>query len=91
VTLAEQRTIEIKDLRSHLVRADREGRRVRSRLDSMQTGSPVQLRVIGVIAGVGQEHETALHRRFVAARSHGEWFHPVPELLAYIAENARPS
>lgn len=61
---------------------------VAGRLNSMQTGSPVQLRVIGVIPDVGQDRETELHQRFAESRSHGEWFEPTPELLAYIDENA---
>lgn len=61
---------------------------VTARLSGLQTGSPVELRVIGVIRGVDQTAEAGLHLRFAASRKHGEWFEPTPELLAYIAEHA---
>jgi hypothetical protein len=61
---------------------------VASRLSGLQTGSPVELHVIAVIRGVEQSTEAELHLRFAAARRHGEWFEPTPELLAYIAEHA---
>jgi len=31
-----------------------------------------------------REIESIMHARFAHARTHGEWFRPVPELLAYI-------
>ena len=34
----------------------------------------------------GAKLERKLHRRFAAARSHGEWFRPTRELLAYIGK-----
>jgi hypothetical protein len=61
---------------------------VAARLSGMQTGSPVELRVIGVIAGVDQSFEAELHERYASARRHGEWFEPTAELLDYIAEHA---
>jgi hypothetical protein len=54
------------------------------RLATLQTGSPVPLRLIGTRPG-GLEEEKDFHRRFASARAHGEWFQPVPELLAVIA------
>lgn len=53
------------------------------RLADLQTGSPVPLRVLGTTPGAVVE-EKNLHRRFAAHRVHGEWFRPVPELLALI-------
>lgn len=61
---------------------------VAARLSGMQTGSPVKLRVIGVIPDARSTVEAELHERFATARRHGEWFEPTPELLAYIAEHA---
>jgi DNA-binding XRE family transcriptional regulator len=60
------------------------------RTEGFQVGSPVALRLIGVIEGAGTS-ERELHRRFAAAHAHGEWFHATPELLAYVAEHARPA
>lgn len=58
-----------------------------SRLECLQTGSPVRLRLLAVTPGsMVLEHE--LHRRFASARLHGEWFRPVPELLTFIKEIA---
>lgn len=58
---------------------------VPARIDRLQTGSPTPLRVLAVIPGAGRSVETALHHRFRAVRSHGEWFHPVVELTDFIA------
>jgi hypothetical protein len=54
----------------------------------LQTAAPSILRLLGTIPGIGSGGETRLHAQFAGARSHGEWFRPVPELLAYIAKNA---
>lgn len=56
------------------------------RLNTLQIGSPDVLRLLGVIRCPGEARgdEKALHRKFAAHRSHGEWFRPAPELMAYI-------
>lgn len=54
-----------------------------ARLVSLQIGSPVLLKLLGVIPGT-VEDEKNLHRRFAAHRVTGEWFRPVPELLALV-------
>ncbi len=54
------------------------------RLSTLQTGSPVPLRLLGTIPGT-MDDEKDLHRRFASARVVGEWFKPVSELLALIA------
>jgi hypothetical protein len=59
------------------------------RLAAIQHMSPVPLRLLGEIPGVGQAEETRLHARFADIREHGEWFRPAAELLAYIAEHAQ--
>jgi hypothetical protein len=59
-----------------------------SRLRELQVGSPVRLRLLRAEEG-GREREAALHRRFAHARSHGEWFFPVPDLLAYVGRPGR--
>lgn len=53
------------------------------RLDTLQTGSPVPIRLLGTVPG-GMEEEKDLHRLFASARVHGEWFKPIPEILALI-------
>lgn len=62
-----------------------------SRLQQIQGMSPVPLRLLGHIDLGGSKLEGRLHRLFADARSHGEWFHPVPDLLAYINVNAVPA
>ena len=51
------------------------------RLREMQTGSPDKLKIL---VSIHADVELACHRYFQDARSHGEWFLPVPELLRYI-------
>lgn len=57
-----------------------------TRLASMQTDSPVELRLLVAIEVPARHFETQLHRHFAAHRVHGEWFVPAPELLALISE-----
>jgi hypothetical protein len=52
-----------------------------ARLAEIQRMCPIPLRILAVRPGVGQPGEAALHRRFAAARRHGEWFEPTAELL----------
>ena len=58
-----------------------------ARVREMTVATPHSLVVLATING---DHgiETILHKRFAHARirRRGEWFRPVPELLAYIAE-----
>ena len=58
------------------------------RLAELQTGSSATLRLLGVSPG-DVLAEKNLHRRFAAARVHGEWFRPVPELLQFISSPER--
>lgn len=53
-----------------------------ARLDQIQHMSPVPLRLVAEIPGVGQAAETALHRALAASRSHGEWFRPDAAVMA---------
>ncbi len=55
------------------------------RLKDLQTGSPLKLHLVGYAQAekpIKVEHR--LHARFQSARLHGEWFRPVPDLLAFI-------
>lgn len=54
-----------------------------TRLAALQTGNPEPLRLIGAVPGTKTD-ESRLHTRFSAAWVQGEWFRPVPELLAFI-------
>lgn len=60
------------------------------RLYTLQTGSPDTLRLLAVIrcSGAARGDEKAIHQKFAEYRSHGEWFRPAPELLAYIEAEA---
>lgn len=55
-----------------------------SRLQSLQTGSPVPLTLLGQLSG-GSTLERELHTRFAKLRSHGEWFHDRGELADFIS------
>jgi len=59
---------------------------VERRLRELQTGSPVRLHLVGVVARGGAQLELGLHRRFADLRQHGEWYAPSRDLLATIAE-----
>ncbi len=61
----------------------------RARLSSMQTGRADQLRILALLPG-GAETEVAMHHVFrkYRVRPRGEWFHPAPTILAFIAELA---
>jgi hypothetical protein len=58
--------------------------RPKQRLYHLQTGSPVELRLVGTLPG-GQPLEAELHQRFAEHRVRGEWFEPTAELLSLIA------
>jgi hypothetical protein len=58
------------------------------RLQALQTGSPVRLRLVGMIAGAGASGEAELHAKFAEYREHGEWFRPSADLLRFIKEQA---
>ena len=54
------------------------------RLETLQVGSPVKLKLIKTIQG-GIYMETLLHNYFRSCRCHGEWFDPNVELNRYLA------
>lgn len=59
------------------------------RLPTLQTGNPSVLRILATMPG-GPVVETSMHALFAKerVRPNGEWFHPSPELLGFIAEIA---
>ncbi len=58
---------------------------VRERLQTLQTGSAVVLRLLGVAYDATAPEEAALHERFAAHRIRGEWFRPAADLLEHVA------
>lgn len=58
-------------------------RDISARLATLQTGSPLILRILGFQEG-SRAIEAALHRRFAAHHVHNEWFEPCEALLGYI-------
>lgn len=56
---------------------------VRYRLSGLQTGSPVELELLGVMIG-RPNLERALHSRFERYRKHGEWFEKSQEIIEFI-------
>lgn len=60
-----------------------------TRLLSIQTHCPNDVKILGVIpGGIGEEHR--LHEKFKSTRKRGEWFSMSPELMEFIATNAKP-
>lgn len=55
------------------------------RLTDLQAANARPLAILGVIAGT-YATEGKLHARFQNSRVRGEWFKPVPEMLAFIKE-----
>lgn len=51
------------------------------RFAALSTGSPVPLKFLGAIP---RDVESILHGKYVASRSHGEWFKKTPELMSFI-------
>jgi hypothetical protein len=54
------------------------------RLDMMQIGSPVPLKMLALVPG-NEATERRYHRQFEASRLHGEWFERTTEMLTEIA------
>lgn len=53
------------------------------RMATLQVGCPHELRLLGTLPGT-MDDEKNLKRRFAAHCSRGEWFEPVPDLIALI-------
>lgn len=61
-----------------------------ARLKALQTGSNLELTLLGVING-DKNRELRLHDRFKEFRIRGEWFKNSKELVNFINENALPN
>jgi hypothetical protein len=59
------------------------------RLSHLRVGSPLRLELVGMTYAP-RYGEAVLHEMFADARSHGEWFYPVPALIKFIEKYARP-
>jgi hypothetical protein len=57
------------------------------RIQNIASSAPGELRVLGIMPG-GIKEERALHEKFWYARTYGEWFAPVGDLIKFIDENA---
>ncbi len=59
---------------------------VDKRISEVQTGCPWRVVVLAKVEG-GAAKERSMHERFAKdrIRTDGEWFHPSPELIAFIA------
>lgn len=52
----------------------------RSRLTQLRNSSPIPLEMLACAVGSTND-ERKLHRIFLGAHVHGEWFRPIPEIL----------
>lgn len=59
-----------------------------SRLRSLQTASPSELRLVAVMDGTPRD-EGALHAKFHHLHLRGEWFRPADDLADFVATHAR--
>ena len=61
---------------------------IERRLSNLQSVSPCDLELIGVIGNQSEDLERKLHRKFKFCHSHGEWFDAHEDLLKYIEDNS---
>jgi hypothetical protein len=61
---------------------------VQERLSALQTASPYELRIVGIVERARDSLERELHERFSHLRMRGEWFRPGLELITYIRDHA---
>jgi hypothetical protein len=60
------------------------------RVQSLQTGSPKKLRLLGTIPAESQEDEKRLHTQFADLRVHGEWFKRSKAILSLVPPAPKP-
>lgn len=60
----------------------------KKRFAELQCGSPVVLRMLGIMPG-DKILEAELHERWAEHRYRGEWFHITPDIRAFIKANCR--
>lgn len=71
----------------HLIKIGRSGD-VEKRLVALRNGSPVKLKVVGLLAAP-MWMEAALHELFKDERQHGEWFLPSARLVRFIERHKK--
>ena len=66
--------------------------RVSTRIGALQVSNPAPLRLLASTRGE-LDDEARVHRKFAEHRLRGEWFSPVPEILAFCEtlERAAPN
>ena len=57
---------------------------IRNRMDLLQTGNPVKLKLLAVVDIDHRGVEGQIHKKFKEQRIIGEWFKCCPELLEFI-------
>lgn len=57
---------------------------LRRRFADLQSGSPLRLKLLGVLKGAEREEEAAIHAALDRFRLHGEWFEPARDVLALV-------
>jgi hypothetical protein len=62
----------------------------KGRLRDLQCGAADRLRLVRVIANVGQPTERWLHKKFAHLRLSGEWFQFSPEMLHIVTPDEIP-
>lgn len=55
------------------------------RLKWLQARASEKLEIVGYVPGI-QPDETYLHQQLFHHKSHGEWFHATPEVLAAVSQ-----
>lgn len=58
-------------------------RTINNRLASLQTNSPTELMLVGIIEG-NKQTEASLHSQFDCVRVRGEWFDPCDAIVTFI-------
>lgn len=61
------------------------------RVQSLQTGSPKKLRLLGTIPAESVEDEKRLHIQFADLRVKGEWFRRSRRIMALVPREQKPS
>lgn len=74
----------VQDTERGLIKVGFTTKEMRGRLKELQCGNPFPIAVLALVQGTRLD-EKLLHDRFEILRFRGEWFHPAPELLDYIA------
>ncbi len=75
------------DQSSGLIKIGSTGGNPEDRVKALQTGCPGKLTLLLVQHG-DSEQERDLHRLFASCHERGEWFKPLPKLLAFLLDSS---